>query len=86
MRTSIYCAMVRFAALSSTLHYAWRVVWQLYRDAFKGLPGMWRSRRVIQRSRAISLGAFGQVLTPRFYDRQYLRQAWQQLWRGRKDD
>ncbi|MGB8633717.1 MAG: glycosyltransferase [Rhodanobacteraceae bacterium] len=64
----------------------WRVVWRLYRDAFKGLPGMWRSRRVIQRSRAISLSAFGQVLTPRFYDRQYLRQAWRELWRGRKDD
>src|SRR5690606_5809768 len=29
----------------------WRVVLRLYRGAFKGMPGMWRSRRVIQRNR-----------------------------------
>ena len=63
-----------------------KVVWRLYRDAFRGIPAMWRSRRIIQVSRVLSLSDFGRLLTPRFYDRQYLRTAWRELWKGREPD
>lgn len=59
-----------------------RVVWRLYRDAFRGLPSMWRSRRVIQSSRKISTFALWRHINPAFYDRDYLRNAWHDLWRG----
>ena len=57
-----------------------RVVWRLYRDALRGAPEMWRSRRVIQRQRAIRARALWRHVTPRFYDRDYLRNAWHDLW------
>ncbi len=58
----------------------WTVLWRLYRDALKCMPLMWRRRAPIQRSRTLPWRDFGQLLTPRFYDRAYLRKAWHELW------
>lgn len=77
---ALHCGIV----LRHSLGGRSRVVWRLYRDAFKGLPAMWRSRRLIQGSRVLSLRGFGGLLTRRFYDQQYLRKAWQELWSGRR--
>lgn len=63
----------------------WLTVWRLYRDAFKGIPSMWRSRRVIQRSKVLPWRGFGRLLTPRFYDDAYLHMAWRELWRRGRD-
>lgn len=57
------------------------VVWRLYRDAIRGLPAAWRKRRTIQRSRLLGTRALWRHVTPRFYDRDYLRNAWRDLWR-----
>lgn len=78
---ALHCAIV----LRHGLGGRFRLVWRLYRDACKGLPAMWRSRQVIQRTRVLSLRVFGRLLTPRFYDRAYLRQAWRELWGGRRN-
>lgn len=60
-----------------------RVLWRLYRDALQGLPAMLRARRAIQRHRVITSWQMWQYVTPRFYDREYLRQAWRDLWQKR---
>lgn len=57
-----------------------RVLWHLYRDALRGLPGMWRQRRIVQRTRMIGSRGLWRHVTPRFYDRAYLRRAWRELW------
>lgn len=59
----------------------WKVLARLYRDALRGLPAMLRSRRAIQRTRVIGSRGVWRHVTPRFYERQYLREAWRQLWR-----
>ncbi|HET6655082.1 MAG TPA: glycosyltransferase family 2 protein [Gammaproteobacteria bacterium] len=57
-----------------------RVVWRLYRDALRGLPATWRARRVVQRSRCVGWRAIWSRVNRRFYDRDYLRGAWRELW------
>lgn len=63
-----------------------RVVFRLYRDAVRGSLRMLRKRRRIQRGRRIAPAAFSRYLSPRFYDRGYVRNALRDLWaalRGR---
>ena len=60
-----------------------RVLWRLYRDACKGLPAMWRKRRTIRAARRVPAAAFRAWVEPRFYERDYVRRAWRELWRGR---
>ena len=61
-----------------------RVLWRLYRDAFKGLPAMRAKRRVIRASRRVPESDFGRWVEPRFYERDYVRRAWRELWRPAK--
>lgn len=58
-------------------------VWRLYRDAVAGLPGMWRQRRRIIRSRRLPARAWWRWVEPRLYERDYLRRAWRELLRSR---
>jgi len=60
-----------------------RVLWRLYRDACKGLPAMWRKRAVIRRARRVPAAAFRAWVEPHFYERDYVRRAWRELWGGR---
>ena len=56
------------------------VVWRLYRDALRGMPAVMAKRRVVQRGRTIGAREFARYVTPRFYDRGYLRQSLGDLW------
>lgn len=56
-----------------------RTLWKLYRDAFRGLPAMWRERRRVRRSRRVPTQAWTTWVEPRLYDRTYLRRAWREL-------
>ena len=57
-----------------------RVLWRLYRDALRGLPAMLRKRRRIRASRRIPAHEFARWVEPHFYERDYLRRAWRELW------
>lgn len=57
-----------------------RVLWRLYRDALRGLPVMLRKRRMIRATRREPNVAFAGWVEPRFYERDYLRRAWRELW------
>ncbi|HEX7914838.1 glycosyltransferase family 2 protein [Rudaea sp.] len=56
-----------------------RVVFRLYRDAFRGMPVMLRKRRMIQSRKAIRSSAFVRYMTPRFYDADYISGAIREL-------
>ena len=58
------------------------VVWRLYRDAFAGWPAMWRSRRRIQCERRVPARTLWRCISPRFYERDYLRTALRDLFTG----
>jgi len=58
-----------------------RVLWRLYRDALKGMPAMWRKRRVIRATRRVAAREFRAWVEPHFYERDYIRRAWRELWR-----
>ena len=58
-----------------------RVLWRLYRDALKGAPAMWRKRRVIRATRRVAAREFHAWVEPHFYERDYIRRAWRELWR-----
>lgn len=60
-----------------------RVVWRLYRDAFLGLPRIWRKRKIIGMTRRIPARRFNDFVTPRFYEDSYLKAALRELlvWR-----
>ena len=62
-----------------------RVVWRLYRDALKGVPSMLRKRRVVSAARRVPRDEFARWVTPRFYERDYVRSAWRELWSKRRD-
>jgi GT2 family glycosyltransferase len=62
----------------------WRVLWRLYRDAIKGLPAMLRKRRRIRATRRVPAREFRRWVEPRFYERDYVRRAWRELWRPAK--
>lgn len=57
-----------------------RVLWRLYRDAIRGIPAMRVKRAKIRATRRIPSGAFRGWVEPNFYQRDYLRRAWKQLW------
>jgi GT2 family glycosyltransferase len=60
-------------------------LWRLYRDAARGMRMMLARRKIIQATRRCSAGAFArQVITPRFYERDYLRNAVLDLLRFRR--
>lgn len=59
----------------------WRTLVRLYRDALAGLPAMLRCRSAVRRSRRVPRSAWWGWVEPRLYERDYLRQAWLQLWR-----
>ena len=58
-----------------------RVLWRLYRDALRGLPAMLRKRRRIRAARRVPAREFACWVEPHFYERDYLRRAWRDLWR-----
>ncbi len=57
-------------------------VLRLYRDFARGLPAMLGKRRVIQRNRRIPLREVFGLISPRLYERGYLRHAASELFRG----
>jgi GT2 family glycosyltransferase len=57
-----------------------RVLWRLYRDAIKGWPEMRRKRSVIRKTRRVPAATFSRSVEPHFYERDYLRRAWRELW------
>jgi len=58
-----------------------RVLWRLYHDALRGVPAMLRKRKRIRAARRVPACAFAAWVEPRFYERDYLRRAWRELWR-----
>ncbi|HEX6833480.1 MAG TPA: glycosyltransferase family 2 protein [Rudaea sp.] len=61
-----------------------RVLWRLYRDAIRGIPAMRRKRAVIKATRRVPPSEFRSWVEPHFYERDYLRRAWRELWRPRR--
>lgn len=59
-----------------------RVLWRLYRDALRGLPIMLRKRRIIRDTRREPAELFASWVEPHFYERDYLRRAWRELWKS----
>ncbi len=59
------------------------VIWRLYRDAFLGLPKMWKKRGIIRMTRRTPARRFNDFVTPRFYEDSYLKTALRELlvWR-----
>ena len=58
-----------------------RVLWRLYRDACRGLPAMRKKRALIRAARRVPASDFSRWVEPRFYERDYVRRAWSELWR-----
>ena len=58
-----------------------RVLWRLYRDAIRGMPAMRRKRARIRAARRVDAREFARWVEPRFYERDYVRRAWRELWR-----
>lgn len=56
-----------------------RVLWRLYRDAFKGLRPMLAKRRTIAQARRVPVSEFSKWIEPRFYSPGYMRRAWREL-------
>ena len=61
-----------------------RVLWRLYRDAARGLPTMLRKRQRISASRRVPPGEFRRWVEPHFYERDYVRRAWRELWQPQR--
>ncbi|HEX3896592.1 MAG TPA: glycosyltransferase family 2 protein [Rudaea sp.] len=59
-----------------------RVLWRLYRDAIKGIPAMRRKRAVIQKTRRVPASEFASWVEPHFYQRDYVRRAWTELFKS----
>jgi GT2 family glycosyltransferase len=62
----------------------WRVLWRLYRDAIGGIGAMRAKRRRIRETRRVPASQFRTWVEPRFYERDYVRRAWRELWRPPK--
>jgi GT2 family glycosyltransferase len=58
-----------------------RVLWRLYRDAIRGLPAMRKKRVLVRATRRVPAGDFSRWVEPHFYERDYVRRAWRELWR-----
>jgi hypothetical protein len=61
-----------------------RVLWRLYRDAIKGVPAMRHKRKRIRETRRVPAREFRRWVEPHFYERDYVRRAWRELWRPTK--
>ena len=61
-----------------------RLAWRVYRDAWRGLRVMREKRRRIMATRRVPASAFASWITPRFYEQDFLRKAWRELWFGRR--
>jgi N-acetylglucosaminyl-diphospho-decaprenol L-rhamnosyltransferase len=59
-----------------------RVLWRLYRDAMRGIPEMRRKRAIIKKSRRVPARTFASWVEPHFYQRDYVRRAWRELFSG----
>lgn len=59
-------------------------LWRLYRDAIKGVAVMRKKRAVIRSTRRVSAREFATWVEPHFYERDYVRRAWRELWRPAK--
>ena len=59
-----------------------RVLWRLYRDAIKGIPAMRRKRAVIEKTRRVPVAEFASWIEPHFYQRDYVRRAWSELFKS----
>jgi len=60
-----------------------RVLWRLYRDAIRGIPLMRKKRAVIRHARRVPAREFAKCVEPRFYEPDYMRRAWRELWAAR---
>ena len=58
-----------------------RVLWRLYRDAIKGIPAMRRKRAIIKKTRRVPASEFSSWVEPHFYQREYTRRAWKELFK-----
>jgi GT2 family glycosyltransferase len=58
-----------------------RVLWRLYRDAIRGLPAMRKKRALVRKTRRVAAREFSRWVEPHFYERDYVRRAWRELWR-----
>ncbi len=58
-----------------------RVLWRLYRDAIKGIPAMRRKRAIIKKTRRVPADEFSSWVEPHFYQRDYTRRAWKELFK-----
>jgi GT2 family glycosyltransferase len=67
--------------LRHVLQGRWRTVLRLYRDALAGLPRVLRDRRVVQRTRRVSLAQFRAHIDRRFYETRFLGAAIRDLFR-----
>jgi GT2 family glycosyltransferase len=76
-----FCALHAGIVLRHLRRGRARVLWRLYRDAVKGLPEMLRKRRAIRATRRVPAREFRSWVEPRFYERDYVRRAWRELWR-----
>jgi hypothetical protein len=54
---------------------------RLYRDAWRGVPAMRKKRALIGATRRVPASDFSRWVEPRFYERDYVRRAWSELWR-----
>ena len=63
-----------------------RVLWRLYRDAIKGIPAMRKKRAVISKMRRVPVAEFARNVEPRFYEPDYMRRAWRDLWSPAEPD
>jgi GT2 family glycosyltransferase len=61
-----------------------RVLWRLYRDAVRGMPAMRRKRAIIMQSRRVPTTAFSSWVEPHFYQRDYIRRAWRELFQPKR--
>lgn len=61
-----------------------RVLWRLYRDAIRGLPAMQKKRALVRKTRRVPAREFSRWVEPHFYERDYVRRAWRELWRPAK--
>ncbi len=64
-----------------------KVLWRLYRDAWRGLSALRAKRERINRKRQIDSSQFEKLIDPAFYERAYSNRAMRELFaRDRKSD
>lgn len=58
-----------------------RTLLRLYVDAVKGLPAVWRARKIVQASRRVSVAEFRSHIDRKFYETRYVKTAARELFR-----